>query len=342
MKQIPHTTEPTSLRCLYANVDGIVNKVDELQVYVDNFKPDIVCLTETKLSEQLNSEIFYVIEYTVYHRDRELQVAPGGGVAILVNKSFVSSNSSVNFLNDHTYKEAVWCEILLQSKRVLFGVIDRPPASTREVNNLLCDVVRLSGEYNNESQVCICGDFNFNEINWELNEVSDYGQVVDARNFLDSVNDCFLQQHVLYPTHNIDGDNPTRLDLIFSRSVHDVEKLELCAPLGKSHHVTLVFVYMMDVDIEPDVEAVAYKYNFHRGNYEAIRNKLSEIEWMELFRGRSVEEMNQILVSILAELIEDYVPKVQCVTKKRQSKWMTREVRKQISTKQKACKRLKS
>ena len=67
------------------------NKASELQVLLDDLKPDIVRLTETKLGDQLNTEVFDLEKYTVFRKDRENQAAPRGGVAVLVNKNLVSS-----------------------------------------------------------------------------------------------------------------------------------------------------------------------------------------------------------------------------------------------------------
>ena len=72
----------------------------------------------------------------------------------------------------------------------------------------------------------ICVDFNFDEIKWEINEVFAQGQTAAARKFMDYVNDCFLYQHVNEPTHNVEGENATRLDLIFSRHGEDIGNLE--------------------------------------------------------------------------------------------------------------------
>ena len=41
---------------------------------------------------------------------------------------------------------------------VLVGSIYRAPSSNREANNLLCDLIRLTENYDKESQVLICGD----------------------------------------------------------------------------------------------------------------------------------------------------------------------------------------
>ena len=309
---------------------------------IDKVKPDIVCLTETKLNDQLNSEVFDVENYDVFRKDRLNQAAPGGGVVVLVNKELVSSSNKVNFLNSHAYDEAVWCEVKVQNKCVLVGTIYRPPASVREKNDLICDLIRLSGDYNNESQVFICGDFNFKEIDWENNAISGVGQSVDARNFLDSVNDVFLQQHVLEATHNLDEDNPSRLDLVFTRDSHDIMDLELLPPLGKSHHAVITCDLVLDTDNVEVNSGQQFRYNFHKANYVEMKNELAQFDWIELFRDKEVDEMYRILVRILCDLIDKYVPKIACNVGKRKVKWMTREVLNQISEKEKAWKRLKA
>ena len=126
-----------------------------------------------------------------------VQNASGGGVALTVKKFLISTNKGVQFLRDHLYEGAVWCEIDLFGKNMLIGTIYRTPNSCRKINNLLCNLTNLSERYNKESQVLTCGDFNFKEICWETNSVlSDGQQIADARKFLDAVNDCFLVQHI--------------------------------------------------------------------------------------------------------------------------------------------------
>ena len=65
----------------------------------------------------------------------------------------------------HPDGEATWCEIKLRSNSILVGVIYRPPNSSRDKNLLLSDLIRLSENFSNTSQVLLCGDFNFSEIN---------------------------------------------------------------------------------------------------------------------------------------------------------------------------------
>ena len=98
---------------------------------------------------------------------------------------------------------------------------------------------------------------------------------------------------------------------------------------------------MADSDFEPAAENESYKYNFLKGNYAEMRRELATYDWEKLFSGKSVEEMYHILLSILLELIDKYVPKMKRVLKKRQPKWINKEVRDKIKAKERAWKRLK-
>ena len=311
---------------------------------LEKYKPSIVSLTETKLNSEIkNEEVFDVNDYEVFRSDRVVQKAPGGGVAILVKRSLISGDDKVRFLNNHEYEGAVWCEIKLNDNKFLVGTIYRVPTSSHEVNLLLCDLLKLSDNYHKEAQVLICGDFDFSEIDWESNSVLSEGQhVVDARNFLDIINDCFLYQHVMQPTHNVDYDNESRLDLVFTRNLLDIEDIEFLAPIGKSHHVSILFDFLIDGSPQDSDNEECYKYCFYKGDYDKIRQHLSQVNWSEVFHGKSVIEKYEIFVEICSELIEKFVPKVKCVTSKNIPKWMTKDVKDQITQKEKAWKRLRA
>ena len=145
----------------------------------------------------MNSEVF-VSGYDIYRKDRANQAAPGGGVAILVKDSLVSNDDKVQFLNNHAYSEAVWCEVKMGEKFVLVGSIYRPPSTSGEVNSLLHDLIKIADNHSKYSQVLLCGDFNFGGISWENNDV-DHGEhhMVDSRAFLDVSNDSFFKSTCL-------------------------------------------------------------------------------------------------------------------------------------------------
>ena len=320
-----------------------MNKRDELNLILSEVDPDLILLTETKLNQDvMNSEVF-VSNYNVYRKDRAIQAAPGGGVAILVKNTLVSSDNNVQFLNNHEYAEAVWCEVTVGDKSVLVGSVYRPPSTSREMNSLFHDLIKIADDHSKYSQILLCGDFNFGGIIWENNDVNeDDHHTVDSRLFLDVINDCFLNQHVQGFTHNIDNDSPTRLDLVFTNNLLDIENMKHLASVGKSYHVVLEFDYLVDTDCSLEAEDEHYKYCFHKCNYANIRRALAAIDWDTLFNNKSVSEMYNIFVGICLALIENYVPRVKCQNARHKPKWMTRDVLMQIDKKAKAWRRLKA
>ena len=114
-----------------------MNKREEFKCLLDKENPSLVFLVETKLNADIaNMEIFDVNKYEVYRKDRVEQNAPGGGVAVLIKKSQVSTCNSIRFINHHAYAEAVWCEIKLEGNNILVGSVYRAPSSERDINNL--------------------------------------------------------------------------------------------------------------------------------------------------------------------------------------------------------------
>ena len=99
---------------MYTNVDGIGNKLTEFNTFVRASKPSVICLTENKMnSDVLAGEYIDLETYQVFRKDRKNQNAPGGGVLIMVRRTLLSFDDKVNFLNNHQYKESMWCEIRL-------------------------------------------------------------------------------------------------------------------------------------------------------------------------------------------------------------------------------------
>ena len=212
------TGEKCKYKCIYSNVDGISNKKAELDLLLRKERPDFVFITESKLNaEFVNTNIFNTQEYKVFRLDRPNQNAPGGGVVILVQKNLVCSE--ITLLNNQNVDDTPWCEIKCVDINIMLGVVYRPPSSPIDINQKLCDLLRLSEDVSRDSQILVCGDFNFGNILWEENLVQNGTQNFgEANKFLECINDNYWHQNVFEWTHMRDTDNPTRLDLVFTKT----------------------------------------------------------------------------------------------------------------------------
>merc|ERR1712035_276981 len=80
VKHIEKDGKCDNLRVMYTNIDGVLSSILELRDYLRLNKPDVVCITETKLKEEIHIQ-FQDEGYNMWRRDRKNK--SGGGVAIL-------------------------------------------------------------------------------------------------------------------------------------------------------------------------------------------------------------------------------------------------------------------
>ena len=86
------------IKIIYTNADGVSNKQVELSEIINNEKPHIVLITETKLnSSDISTQIFKVNNYNIYRKDR-VNEDGGGGVALLVHQDLFSELIPDNLL----------------------------------------------------------------------------------------------------------------------------------------------------------------------------------------------------------------------------------------------------
>ena len=75
------------IKIMYTNVDGLVSSAKEVRDYLQDKKPELVCLTETKLTSEIQIR-FNAEGYNTWRRDRKNK--GGGGVMILTRKDILN------------------------------------------------------------------------------------------------------------------------------------------------------------------------------------------------------------------------------------------------------------
>ena len=338
----PSSVNRFRYKCLYSNVDGISNKVGELNALLSDEKPDFVFLTETKVnSDTLSSNIFDTSRFSVFRKDRVNQLGPGGGVTILVNKNFLCSEVSI--LDTHGAEETLWCEVKCSGISLVMGVVYRAPSSAIDNNQRICDIIKVAEDYSRNKYILVCGDFNFGNIVWEENRViSSSSNVGEANSFLESVNDCFWHQHVDDWTHLRDTDQPSRLDLVFTKNGNDIENLRYLSPLGKSKHSVLAFDFITDSDINVGAGELPRK-NFLKADVDRLKEFFTDEEFASKFLNKPFREKWKIFKEIYDKAVELFVP-VYIPGPKSNSKpkWLTSPVIAKIRSKEKAWRRYRA
>jgi hypothetical protein len=165
----------------------------------------------------------------------------GGGVCIYIKEDIKAYEVSEKCLNIPNV-EQIWCVVEMGLDKVLCRCIYRTGVS--DLNN--CGDIIKSIKHAHSSNinkkftgVLICGDFDFHTIKWSdeyygiLSSASD----VQAKVFLECLNDCFLHQNVIEPSfQNNIGEMTNVLDLILTECKNRVFELIHLPPLGGINH----------------------------------------------------------------------------------------------------------
>ena len=74
----------TRCKLLCLNIDSVLGHIDQLRILLDQEKPHIMCLDETKLDLSIGDSLVNVDNYQIVRNDRDRH---GGGVAVYVHES---------------------------------------------------------------------------------------------------------------------------------------------------------------------------------------------------------------------------------------------------------------
>ena len=141
------------------NARSLLNKIDELQILVANFSPDVVAITETWLSADVSDQFMNLTDYILFRSDREERL--GGGVCLYIREHFKPER-----VQQLLFEGIESISVRLPLLNIIIWCIYIPPnLSTGLHNSLFESITHLVDnffEHFPSSRItCIfCGDFN--------------------------------------------------------------------------------------------------------------------------------------------------------------------------------------
>ena len=140
----------------------------------------------------------------------------------------------------HDFQEYICVEFSLKRKdKLLLAFIYRSPSSD-DVNNGNLNISLKKLCNMSYSHLLLFGDMNFPHIDWN-NISTDKGAGDCNYELLESIRDCFLDQHIYEPTRGRGETKPSTIDLLFSNEEGMVDNIDISPPLGKSDHSLISF-----------------------------------------------------------------------------------------------------
>ena len=289
---------------------------------IEKTKPDIIGVTEVWQKDDI-----HVQGYQVAASKARPGEARGGGVILLVKEHLEVRECAE--LNNTMFNESAWCVVHLSvACKLLVGICYRPPNCSQENNQELLRLFEAIKKVH-ATDYLIMGDFNFREINWEDGSVTGPTDS-DAALFYNKVQDCYLCQHVTFHTRYREGIPSSTLDLVFTDQENNVEEIECEMPLGKSDHCVITWEQRISCQQHgPHKESPPF--NYRSGNYEAIKQELSDVNW-DVMKDMGVEEAWIFFRDKLNNCRDKFVPRFKTRKKLKLSPpWWNKEIQTRLN-----------
>ena len=191
---------------------------------------------------------------------------------------------------------------------------------------------------NTYEKILLLGDFNCKKVRWEEMEISENaGQWSEEMLQLAMVN--AMDQWVEEPTRYRGQDEPSLLDLVFTKKPEHRPTIEYMSPLGRSDHVVLEITLKDWEMIEYEEEHKNGRLNYAKANYKELKKFGGSTNWKEIMEGKTVQEKYETFMVKYNEGIQKYVPIYK--VKKSKQDWYNARCAQAKKIKDKAWKKLK-
>ena len=293
---------------------SILNKLPEFQSYVAIHSPDLIMLCETFLTPDKTNALLALGGYNIVVRKDGKDTANGNCRGLLVYCKADLKAAPFTSTEMERFVESVGVKIPWGRDELKIVLVYRPPRSPMSADDNgntveLCNLIKSVNGH-----AVILGDFNFSGICWERN----YSSSVGEQEFLRTIGDKFLTQHVDFSTHE-DGNT---LDLVLSSSPELVAGVGNEGPLATADHVMLDIKIVGPARDRTSVEMVP---DWRKADLDAMKASVGAIDWDVELEGLSGVEAWDTFNEIIRRETEKCVP----LMRRRQGSrplWMTKNV----------------
>jgi len=213
------TIVETSIAVLYYNAKSLIPKPDDLHAITEVHNPDVICVVETWLGEEISSAEVSIPDYQLLRLDRNRH---GGGVLMYVRNNLVTN---VLLCGPHNL-ELLIISVSNSVSTFCIGTFYRPPSSPY-INMDYFYTSLASIDSSRFSNFVLLGDFN---IHYEDSHHPLYHKLQDI------VQSFSLTQVVPEPTHTTISGAATLIDLAFLSNPELLLKCDVIRPLNNSSH----------------------------------------------------------------------------------------------------------
>ena len=263
------------LSILYINIVSLPCNMDKLINFLSKFdkKPDLIALSETKITEKRNTNYHPHIENYTFFGIKSKSCF--GSVGIFARNEFTCKKRNDLNCSEEGLYETLWLDISssdINSPKTTIGVVYRHtgeatiPHFTTRMENIINKLIREKANY------YIFGDYNINLI--KTDDVYNISEFVNTMHSLNSIN--FINSPTWFPRGNQPG-NPSILDHFWTNQPARIKKVDLIIDPISDHRPTLC-VFKMNKKITPLPSKNIYVRDMKNFDHDAFNVSLSNFE----------------------------------------------------------------
>ena len=292
----------------HLNVRSLTAHLDEVNDLLAAEKLDVLCLSESWLTDRIDSQMLQFPGYTLHRKDRTSS-RTGGGVAILCHNSI--SVLLLQVPDAGSSLETMWLQLQVKKQpSVIVGVGYRPPAgaAVAAIDDLHHQLTRVLAR---DRPTYLLGDFNFDALQPTKPGVTGYLQLLE---------DLSLHQLVAAPTRP--GNTPTLIDHLITNRPELTTNTRVVRCDISDHDLVTANIINIRSRHEPEIISVRPT----RGvDQDALCLQLLLADWTKIDESETVAGKWDAFLNVWTPIIDLHMPVKQIKTRPRQYPWLGEE-----------------
>lgn len=315
------TLPKKGLKIAHLNICSLRNKVQEIENILTADCIHILAISETHLDQTFNDATVDIPGYRIHRKDRDMH---GGGVAIYI-QSHIPVKLRLDLMSCDV--EMLWLQVHLPHlKPVLVGCCYRPPSSSSQYLDKLCDMVERACDENRE--IYILGDLNINFMvpSCPLKKKID-----------NTISVCNLVQVVKQPTRvfiNKTGcTSATCIDHIYTNCIELCSKA-ISVPVGFSDH-NLVAI-SRKAKVPKAGPKIVYKRSYRGFSCDSYVNEVNNICWSSVSKQCDPDTALDAFTELLVPVMNKHAPIRKVTVRATRCPWIDDELKQCMSERKEA------
>ena len=266
-------TKPPLLKILQININGISNKLQELELLIDTLKPDIICIQETKLNKARKSP--QLPHYTTNRTDRQ-NSKTGGGLITFIHNSITYTELPPNPHNKGLIESQTFKIHLNTNKYLHVSNIYIPPRdTTNPLHTQEDEIITASFTYlTSLSNSIITGDINAHSNLWH-SPITDH-RGTHIQDILNNSDHIVLNTNTPTRVPNNAQQQPTSPDITSISSSHYLHTTWQTTTALSSDHLPIVTTIDTKTKFHNTQNRLSYT-NYKKADWSRFTSKVEEI-----------------------------------------------------------------